>query len=52
MKAAFAAKGPLKVPSWIEFDADKLEDKIVALPSREDNEIPDNAQLIVEFYSR
>lgn len=51
-KAAIAANGPRKVPSWIEFDADKLEAKIVALPSREENDIPVNEQLIVEFYSR
>jgi small subunit ribosomal protein S4 len=51
-KAAIAANGPRKVPSWIEFDADKLEAKIIALPSREENYIPVNEQLIVEFYSR
>jgi small subunit ribosomal protein S4 len=51
-KAAIAANGPRKVPSWIEFDADKLEAKIIALPSREENDIPVNEQLIVEFYSR
>lgn len=51
-KAIVAANTSRKIPSWIEFDADKLEAKITALPSREENDIPVNEQLIVEFYSR
>jgi small subunit ribosomal protein S4 len=41
-----------KVPSWLEFDAEKLTAKVVSLPSREENDIPVNEQLIVEYYSR
>ncbi|MNS32231.1 30S ribosomal protein S4 [compost metagenome] len=41
-----------KVPSWLEFDAEKLTAKVVSMPSREENDIPVNEQLIVEYYSR
>ncbi|MFN3429506.1 MAG: 30S ribosomal protein S4 [Candidatus Sericytochromatia bacterium] len=41
-----------KVPSWLEFDAEKLTAKVASLPSREENDIPVNEQLIVEYYSR
>jgi len=40
------------VPKWIEVDRDNLEGKIVALPSREDIDIPVQEHLIVELYSR
>lgn len=51
-KAHLAANPGRKVPSWLEFDADKLEAKVAALPSVEENDTPVNVQLIVEFYSR
>ncbi len=40
------------VPKWLELNKEKLEGKVVALPSREDIVIPVQEQLIVEFYSR
>lgn len=45
------ASGQLKV-SWIEFAADGLSGKIVALPKREDIQLPVNEQQIVELYSK
>jgi small subunit ribosomal protein S4 len=38
--------------SWIEVAADSLSGKIVALPKREDVQLPVNEQLIVELYSK
>lgn len=40
------------IPEWLEFDAEKLEGRIKALPSREQVDIPVEEHLIVEFYSR
>ncbi|MFP5501305.1 MAG: 30S ribosomal protein S4 [Candidatus Sericytochromatia bacterium] len=41
-----------RTPSWLEFDAEKLEAKVVSLPAREENDIPVNEAYIVEYYSR
>jgi small subunit ribosomal protein S4 len=38
--------------NWLSLDAAKLEAAVVALPSREDVQIPVQEQLIVEFCSR
>jgi small subunit ribosomal protein S4 len=38
--------------NWLQLDAGKLEAAVVALPSREDVQIPVQEQLIVEFCSR
>jgi small subunit ribosomal protein S4 len=37
---------------WIEVAADSLSGKIIALPKREDVQLPVNEQLIVELYSK
>lgn len=39
-------------PAWIQFDASKLEGKVVALPQREDVGIAVDPQMVVEYYSR
>ncbi|BDU49549.1 30S ribosomal protein S4 [Haliovirga abyssi] len=41
-----------KVPSWLDFNAEKLEGKLVQLPKRDAIDYEINEQLIVEFYSR
>ena len=41
-----------RTPSWLEFDAEKLEAKVIALPAREENDIPVNEAYIVDYYSR
>jgi len=38
--------------NWLQLDAGKLEAAVVALPSRDDVQIPVQEQLIVEFCSR
>jgi small subunit ribosomal protein S4 len=42
----------ISVPSWVTVDVEKLEGKIVALPSREDIDTPVAEHLIVELYSK
>ncbi|ATW27138.1 30S ribosomal protein S4 [Candidatus Formimonas warabiya] len=39
-------------PAWLEMDKDQLVGKVVALPSREDIDVPIEEHLIVELYSR
>ena len=52
MKAVIEANGSKPVPEWIDVDREKLTDKVIALPTREQIEAPVDEQLIVEFYSR
>lgn len=40
------------VPNWLTADAEKLEGKVVSLPSREDIDLPIAENLIVELYSK
>lgn len=45
-------KNKKDVPHWLALDADKLEGKVLALPSREDVGISVDAQMVVEYYSK
>jgi len=40
------------IPKWLEVDTENLTGKIVALPSREDIDLPLKENLIVELYSK
>ncbi|MDS1030445.1 30S ribosomal protein S4 [Bacillota bacterium LX-D] len=40
------------VPNWLELNAPALRARVIALPSREDIDIPVEEHLIVELYSR
>jgi small subunit ribosomal protein S4 len=40
------------VPSWLQIDFANLTGKVIALPKREDVNLPVNEQLIVELYSK
>jgi small subunit ribosomal protein S4 len=40
------------VPKWLTVDKDKMEGEVIALPQREDVDIPVNETLIVELYSK
>lgn len=42
----------IMVPSWLSADAEKLEGKVVALPTREEIDTPIQEHLIVELYSK
>jgi small subunit ribosomal protein S4 len=46
----FAAHG--NAPTWLEIDRDNYRGKVLALPKREDIQVPVNEQLIVELYSK
>ena len=39
-------------PAWLEVNADQFSGKVVAIPSREDIDVPVVEHLIVELYSR
>jgi small subunit ribosomal protein S4 len=40
------------VPSWLELDRENSKGRVLALPKREDINLPVNEQLIVELYSK
>ena len=40
------------MPKWLEFNSEKLEGKILALPKREDIDLNIQEHLIIELYSR
>lgn len=40
------------VPKWLELDAQNLSGKVLALPAREDIDLPLREHLIVELYSK
>ena len=39
-------------PGWLEIDRENFKGKVLALPKREDIQLPVNEQLIVELYSK
>lgn len=47
-----ALKNRKDFPGWVNFDASKLEGKIVSVPSRDEMGINIDAQVVVEYYSR
>lgn len=40
------------MPKWVEFNTEKLEGKILALPQRDDIDLDIKEQLIIELYSK
>ncbi|MCX6761852.1 MAG: 30S ribosomal protein S4 [Candidatus Moranbacteria bacterium] len=47
-----ALKNKQDFPSWISFDATKLEGKVISLPTRQEIGTGVDAQVVVEYYSR
>lgn len=45
-------KNKKDVPHWLSLDAEKLEGKVVARPTREDVGVGVDAQMVVEYYSK
>jgi small subunit ribosomal protein S4 len=41
-----------QVPSWLKVDPKTLSIEVVALPTRDEIEVPFNEKLVIEFYSR
>ena len=46
----FASHQP--APAWLEIDRENYKGRVIALPKREDIQLPVNEQLIVELYSK
>ena len=52
MKAIRETRGAVPLPRWLDMDKDKLEGKVVALPTKEDLDFEVDELLIVEYYSK
>ena len=52
IKANNEITGSKVIPKWLDFNADNLAGSVVALPSREDIDLPIREHLIVELYSK
>jgi small subunit ribosomal protein S4 len=52
LKAALISSSKIEVPGWLEVDVEKLQGKVLSLPSREQIDAPLREQLIVELYSK
>jgi len=52
LRAVIEANAFRQPPKWLDYDANAMVAKVVALPQREDIDIPIEEQLIVEFYSK
>lgn len=52
VKAAIISSSKVEIPGWLEVDVEKLQGKVLALPSREQIDAPVREQLIVELYSK
>ena len=46
------AENPKTLPAWLEANVDNFEGKVIAVPSREEIDVPVNETLIVELYSK
>ena len=44
--------GKRQIPSWLSLNEDTLDARVMALPTRQEIDVPIEEQLIVEFYSR
>ncbi|HHX01074.1 MAG TPA: 30S ribosomal protein S4 [Firmicutes bacterium] len=40
------------LPEWLEFDIEKIEGRVLAVPTREQIDVPVEEHLVVEYYSR
>ncbi len=52
IKALAETAGSAVKPKWLDFNANDLAAKVVAMPAREDIDFEINEQLIVELYSK
>ncbi len=51
-KANIEANSSRQAPKWLDYDAANATAKVVAVPAREDIDLPVEEQLIVELYSK
>lgn len=52
IKANIEANGSRPAPKWLEYDANNQIAKVVAVPARDDIDLPVEERLIVELYSK
>lgn len=52
IKTSLIASEKIEVPGWLEVDIEKLQGKVLSLPTREMIDAPVREQLIVELYSK
>lgn len=52
IKAVLEANASRPVPKWLEADREKAEGKVLALPTRDEIDLPVDETLIVELYSK
>jgi len=52
LKSVIEANAFRQPPNWLDYDANAMVAKVLAIPQREDIDIPIEEQLIVEFYSK
>lgn len=52
IKAALIASARVEVPAWLQVDVEKLRGSVLALPTRDQIDMPVREQLIVELYSK
>ena len=52
IKANIEANAFRPAPKWLEYDANNMMAKVVAVPARDDIDLPIEEHLIVELYSK
>lgn len=52
IKAALISSSKIEVPGWLEVDVEKLQGRVLSLPTRDQIDAPIREQLIVELYSK
>ncbi len=52
IKNSLESNGSRPAPKWLDFDKNTLTAKVVAMPAREDIDLPIEEHLIVELYSK
>ena len=52
MKGVIEANAARPKPAWLDLDKDKLEAKVLNLPTRDQIDTPVEEHLIVELYSK
>jgi small subunit ribosomal protein S4 len=52
VKAAIISSARVEVPGWLQVDVEKLQGKVLSLPSRDQIDTQVREQLIVELYSK
>ena len=52
IKSSVEANAFRQAPKWLEYDANNMVAKVVAVPQRDDIDLPIEEHLIVELYSK